>query len=265
MKTKQQSNFADAALSILLVEDDLINQQLVVVMLTTWGHIVDVANNGSEALSMYEHGKYDLILMDIQMPGIDGLEAARLIRAREMGSEHRAAIVAVSANSIEQSAAMARAVGMDDYFAKPFAIEGFHTLIRKYERKIYLAAKNKINATSHQDVASATPDFDYEAALNQVDPSAVSIIAKPFSEDAPHQLMTMRLSWEQHDLDVFHREANNLSGLLGTFNATPAQTIAEEIDQQLRNRNRENVSALFKKLETEVTALCAQLKAVKPR
>ena len=106
---------------ILMVEDNLINQKISKITLEKSGCKLDVANNGKEGLKKYIQNPYDLILMDIQMPVMDGLEATRQIRKfeKEQGERH-AFIVALTANAMESDRKKAMAVGMDGFIAKPF-------------------------------------------------------------------------------------------------------------------------------------------------
>jgi signal transduction histidine kinase/DNA-binding response OmpR family regulator len=107
------------ALRVLVAEDNRINQMVVVRMLEKAGHRVDVAGNGRLALGLLERGPYDLVLMDCQMPEMDGFEAARAIRAAEAGTGRHLVIVALTANAMEGDRERCLAAGMDDYLAKP--------------------------------------------------------------------------------------------------------------------------------------------------
>ena len=109
---------------ILLVEDNPVNQQVATLMLERHGHQVVQANNGREALAVLENDRFDLILMDVQMPDMDGLEATRRIRQREnAGGQPRVPIVALTAHAFETDRDQCRAAGMDGYVSKPFATE----------------------------------------------------------------------------------------------------------------------------------------------
>ncbi|MBK8179589.1 MAG: response regulator [Planctomycetes bacterium] len=106
-------------LRVLLVEDNAINQRIAERMLTRRGHSVQVAVDGADALKHYEVGQFDVILMDCQMPVMDGFEATRRIRAREQHGERRVPILAMTANAMAGDRERCLAVGMDDYMAKP--------------------------------------------------------------------------------------------------------------------------------------------------
>ncbi len=107
------------SLSVLLVEDGKANQAMAKGLLRKWGHSVEVAEDGLEALSALEDGEYDVILMDVQMPNMDGLEATRQIRKLEQGSERHIPIIAMTAHAMKGDRDRCLAAGMDAYLSKP--------------------------------------------------------------------------------------------------------------------------------------------------
>lgn len=111
----------NANLKILLAEDNIINQRIVALKFKYMGVQCDIASNGQEAVSMYQEKLYDLILMDMQMPVMDGIEATSQIRAFEKGieSKHRAFIVALTANDISDIKETCIEAGMDNFLEKP--------------------------------------------------------------------------------------------------------------------------------------------------
>jgi CheY-like chemotaxis protein len=108
-------------LTILLAEDNEVNQVMATLLLETKGHIVVLAETGRQALEAMEQRTFDLILMDVQMPEMDGLEATRAIRQREKGSGRHVPIIAVTANAMTGDREQCLQAGMDDYVAKPLA------------------------------------------------------------------------------------------------------------------------------------------------
>jgi two-component system, sensor histidine kinase and response regulator len=101
-----------------LVEDNAVNEKVATRFLQKAGYRVDVARNGREAVDAWARGYYDLILMDCQMPVLDGYEATREIRAREFSSQH-IPIVALTANAMKDDGLKCKAAGMDDHLSKP--------------------------------------------------------------------------------------------------------------------------------------------------
>ncbi len=106
-------------LRVLLAEDNAINQKLAVRLLEKQGHLVKVANDGQEALAALEDGKFDVVLMDVQMPNMSGLEAAAAIRALERGTGRHVPIVAMTAHAMKGDQERCLEAGMDGYISKP--------------------------------------------------------------------------------------------------------------------------------------------------
>jgi CheY-like chemotaxis protein len=106
-------------LKILLAEDNMVNQHLVKRLLEKRGHLVTVACSGQEAVDCVRRQSFDVILMDVQMPDMDGLEATALIRERERGKEEHTPIIALTAYTMKGDRERCLAAGMDDYVNKP--------------------------------------------------------------------------------------------------------------------------------------------------
>jgi CheY-like chemotaxis protein len=122
---------ASAALHILLAEDNTVNQKVAVRVLERRGHSVTLANNGAEAVTLWARETFDLILMDIQMPGMDGYEATTAIREVERTTGAHIPIVAMTAHAMTGDRDRCLAAGMDDYISKPIHME---ELLQKVEQ-----------------------------------------------------------------------------------------------------------------------------------
>ena len=112
-------------LSILLVEDNVLNQRIVTFSLKKYNHSVQIANNGLEALELFKSNKFDVILMDIRMPVMDGLEATLKIREHEEQNNilDKTPIIAVTANTMDNDREKCLSYGMNEFMAKPFDVE----------------------------------------------------------------------------------------------------------------------------------------------
>ena len=119
-------------LRILLAEDGVVNQKVAVGLLTKRGHVVEVASDGKQALEAWEKNSYALILMDVQMPVMDGLKATAVIRERERQTGRHIPIIAMTANAMKGDREKCLAAGMDDYVAKPFKPEALYEAVEKY-------------------------------------------------------------------------------------------------------------------------------------
>ncbi len=120
-------------LNILLVEDNILNQKLIFLYLSKVGFDIDVANNGLEAFEKVKIRNYDLVLMDLMMPIMDGLEATTRIREYEKSVFKYTKIIGLTANTFDADREKCLAHGMDEYMAKPFDIEEFTRILKKLE------------------------------------------------------------------------------------------------------------------------------------
>lgn len=119
---------------ILVVDDYIVNQELTKEMLEMMKCEVDVAEDGNEALSLYKEATYDLIFMDVQMPGMDGYDVTRQIRMLE-GSAKHTPIIAVTANALVGDREKCLEAGMDDYISKPIKGSDLEMMLEKYVSK----------------------------------------------------------------------------------------------------------------------------------
>lgn len=120
-------------LSVLLVEDNILNQRITTFSLKKFNHSVDIANNGLEAVNKYCDNEYDVILMDIMMPVMDGLEATAQIRKyeKENSGKKHTPIIAITANTLDNDRDKCIAIGMDEYMAKPFDMNRLNEIFRE--------------------------------------------------------------------------------------------------------------------------------------
>ncbi len=119
------------SVSVLLVEDNVLNQKLIFLNLSKFGYKIDIANNGKEAVDMVKNKRYNLIIMDLMMPVMDGLEATLEIRKLEEKLRYSTPIIGLTANTLDADREKCLAHGMDEYMAKPFELDLFLSIIKK--------------------------------------------------------------------------------------------------------------------------------------
>ena len=127
-RTRRSQKTDRKALSVLLAEDNDINALLVIALLAREGHAVERVSNGQEALDALSKKAYDLVLMDVHMPVMDGLEATRQIRARGLGLP----VIALTANAMDEDRRICLDAGMNDYLAKPIDPDLFEALVERF-------------------------------------------------------------------------------------------------------------------------------------
>jgi CheY-like chemotaxis protein len=127
---------AAPGLRVLLAEDNPVNQLVARRMLERLGCSVDIAADGEQALALFEPGRYDLVLLDCEMPVRDGFSAAQEMRAREAGQQTRTPIIALTASSPNEDPARFRSAGLDDYLPKPLETQSLDRLLRKWAARL---------------------------------------------------------------------------------------------------------------------------------
>jgi CheY-like chemotaxis protein/SHS2 domain-containing protein len=150
-ETEPQGPAASSPARILLAEDSLVNQRLATVLLARRGYRVLVASNGREALGILERDPVDLVLMDVQMPEVDGLEATRAIRLREEASGGHVPIVAMTAHAMAGDRERCLAAGMDDYVSKPIESAALYAVVGRL-----LDARHAMTLAAGQPGSEAT-------------------------------------------------------------------------------------------------------------
>jgi len=123
----------DSQLTVLLVEDNILNQRIATFSLKKYNHLVHIANNGLEAVEQFKKATFDIILMDIMMPKMDGLEATQRIRSIEAvnGVGKRTPIIAVTANTMDNDRDKCISHGMDEFIVKPFDVDKLNSILKR--------------------------------------------------------------------------------------------------------------------------------------
>jgi hypothetical protein len=226
------------ALDILLVEDHPVNQKLALNLLDKWGHRTLLAGNGQEALDILCQRRFDIVLMDMQMPVMDGIEATRRFRAREQG--RRTPIVAMTANAMAADRDACLAAGMDDYLAKPIKFADLQAMLER-----------------HAPPAA----FDYGRALAAVDAEIVDIVGTVFLEHFPQDIAALRKASADRDFAVLQRTAHSLKSNCAIFGAQPMVDLARTLEHLAPDAGRDQVDALIDRLEAAFPALATLLAA----
>lgn len=227
------------SLRILVAEDNLVNQNLMLKLLGKWGHLPTIANNGREAVELWAPDKYDIILMDIQMPEMDGLEATRVIRSSEKKyPEKRTPIYALSAAALPEDQQRGFEAGVDGYLTKPLDRQQLQAVLSRSGFK----ADVKVQ-----------PRYDYRAALRRADPEIVGIIGSAFVDQAPADLAALHVAARLADRETVQRLAHSMKGLVGNFCALPLQQLLDVVERQSRSSMAEISLA---EIDGELAELC---------
>ena len=243
---------AGASLRVLLVEDHPVNQRLAKQLLERWGHQVTLADNGERALARLADERFDLILMDMMMPVLDGLEATRRYRATEQGP--RTPIVAMTAKAMQGDRDRCLAAGMDDYLSKPLDLREFKRLVDRYASACPCTSGSK-------PPEPPDPAFDLAAGLAAVDQDIVGIIAPIFQEQWPVDEQRLRQALADGDLDTLMHTSHALKSTLRMFGATPLADRAAAIEEQTEAGDSTGVADRLEALMAGIPALMRLLPA----
>ncbi|MBI4741447.1 MAG: response regulator [Betaproteobacteria bacterium] len=247
-----------APLDVLLVEDHPTNQKLATKLLERWGHRVTVAENGLLGVVAAAAKRFDVVLMDMMMPVMDGLEATLRIRAaeRESGTP-RSPIIAMTANAMQGDRERCMSAGMDDYLAKPIKSQELQQMLMRHGRPEPALAG--VAPGEEGLPAGGVITFDYAAALAAADQEMVGIVAGIFLDHYPDDLQKMRDALAVGDLDPVLFTAHALKGTLAMFGADPARELAHRIEQQAKHGDPLELGQLIDDLIEETEQLASVL------
>ncbi|HEX4130746.1 MAG TPA: ATP-binding protein [Pirellulales bacterium] len=263
------------SLRVLVAEDVPANQKLVRMILQKRGHEIDVAENGKQALEMVRAGRYDAVLMDVQMPVVDGLQATAAIRAEQARDVHRLPIIAMTAHAMRGDRERCLAAGMDAYVAKPVDSGQLIHLIEKFGGQ--RAAAGAVTLTDNAVTTSTEPSadtnppmppaieslkvFDAAQALARMGGSR-QLLAEMigwFRDDAPKLIEEMSAAAVEHDWRRLARVAHNLKGLASNLDAEQVIALARQIEQQADAQASTAIGPLLDQLRQTLDRLLSAL------
>jgi CheY-like chemotaxis protein/HPt (histidine-containing phosphotransfer) domain-containing protein len=230
---------------LLLVEDNAINQLVATRMLAKLGYEVDVAENGREAVDATARVTYDAVLMDCQMPEMDGYQATAAIRRREGESRHTP-IIAMTAAAMEGDRDVCIAAGMDDYLAKPVRAE---TLLAVLERWVVAEPVAADDAPAPLDAEQ----FEAMRDLDGGDGELLRLLANEFLNDARRQLEMLRQAVGGSDPETVERAAHSLKGASSAIGAFGLSELCAQLELLGRGRTLDDGSSLVGRIDHELT------------
>jgi PAS domain S-box-containing protein len=245
-----------SALRILLAEDNAMNQKVALRLLEQLGYRADVANNGLEAIETLERRPYDVVLMDVQMPELDGLDATRRICER-WSPESRPHIIAMTANALPEDREACFAAGMDDYVAKPIRAEELVAALKR--------AKPRADANGGSEAVEYVR-LDDGALKNLRDLGGDEFLGEvidAFLADAPELVATLRRSLDEGSSEELRRAAHTLKSNGATLGATEFAELCRELEARAKTGELDGAAELADRVEQEYGALRDALEALR--
>jgi CheY-like chemotaxis protein/HPt (histidine-containing phosphotransfer) domain-containing protein len=261
-------------LHILLAEDNMVNQKLALRLLERMGYRADLAANGLEVLEALQRQRYDVILMDVQMPEMDGLEASRAIR-EGWPAEQRPRIVAVTANAMQGDRKECLAAGMHDYLTKPIQINALQQVLERAglwakRRTSPLQPLEALPGVALPIVDDGRPEESAPALdpavlaeLRQFqgegEPDIVQELAEAFQSETPPLLKDLHLAIAEVQSEQLRRTAHNLKGSSHNLGARTMAALSAELELLGKSGTVEGAAALVTRLEREYQRVCEAL------
>jgi signal transduction histidine kinase/ActR/RegA family two-component response regulator/HPt (histidine-containing phosphotransfer) domain-containing protein len=256
-------------LRVLLAEDAQVNQEIMIHLLEKRGHSVVAVRNGREALSTLEKEKFDLVLMDQEMPELNGIEATRVIREREKETGGRLPIVGVTGMAVAGGRDECLAAGMDECIPKPFQIEDLYGAIERFR----VAAGSEVRGPNGRGPQASIPVniIDTGAAeAGRVDSSPVAHLAgngkfvrrliRVFFAESAKKLSRIRKAISRRDAPQLASSAHALAGSAGVFDAKGVVAAARRLEVRGRSADFHGVDAAYSLLVRELALLKSQLR-----
>jgi two-component system, sensor histidine kinase and response regulator len=236
---------------ILLAEDGIVNQRVAIGFLEKWGHQVVVAENGRDAVAEVGRESFDLILMDVQMPEMNGYEATAAIRQSELGMGRHCFIVAMTAEAMKGDREKCLAAGMDDYISKPFEPE-------ELQRVISLApAKSMIVKSEIAD----KPLLDWEHLLTQTcnDEQLARKLGEVYLKESATLIGQMQTAVATNDAKRLQRSAHTLKTAASYFGAASIVESAKQLESLGANGELSDAATILASLVADSTRLVSEL------
>lgn len=222
---------------VLVVEDNAINREVALNQLKVLGYLPDAVLNGEEAVEALKNEKYAVVLMDCQMPEMDGFEATAEIRRLEGNSNHTI-IVAMTANAMEGDREKCLAAGMDDYLSKPVKLETLHQKLEQWivspETKIEVSQEesNGHSPEETSEIVDLSVLTDLANLQQPGKPDLVNKLIKLFIEGANKNLSALRKAVAEDDPAAIKREAHSIKGSAGNIGARQMAALSRELEQK---------------------------------
>ncbi len=251
---KKAIRIPSRSLKILVAEDTAFNQKFIQRLLDRWNHKISLVGNGREALEALKNESFDIVLMDVQMPQLNGLEATKAIRIDEQQSKNHIPIIAMTAHAIKGDRERCLEAGMDEYISKPIDSD-----------KLFDAIEKLTGDPGHPDsTGDVSPAIDKETLLKAFDGdwNFLKEVVDVFLSDYPRLLDDLRRAHKESDSDTLMRAAHSLKGMMKNFQAEPAAEAAFELEKKGKEDNFDGVPDAIENLAGQVADVDKTLRGI---
>lgn len=247
---------------ILVVEDVELNQHLAKHIMESWGCVVEIAENGSLAVEKVKSSNYDLVLMDIQMPVMDGMEATRQIRKISDAKKAAVPIVALTANAMKSECDTYLELGMNDCMAKPFEEPMLFKTVSKNIMKGHAMNNADVEAASVQPASEKLYDLSMVEAISGGDKSFIQKMLQLFLDTVPATLIDLKGSCDSGDWAMLSKHAHKLKSTIDSMNINSLKQDIRSIETLAKsNGDPSELKSLTGKVLTVMANVMAQVKS----
>ena len=259
--------------TLLVVEDNLVNQKVALNMLEKWGCTVELARDGREGVQKATQTCYDIIFMDCHLPELNGFEATEAIREFQMKTNQYTPIIAMTAHAMKGDREICLKAGMDDYISKPVREDDLKVVLCKWLNE------HKIDSMISSCTSSVCPESESQLESDDVHDDPCSVVFNPieamprfgndiqlfgelvdvFFKDAPSYIDSIRTSALNHDADTVCKVAHTLKGSVGNFSAQRVVQVAKKIESMGQSEDFSNLAPTLDTLEFELSVLKEEL------
>jgi CheY-like chemotaxis protein len=272
MATRQKTT---RQLSVLIADDTPAYQKIIRQILQDRGHTVTHVSNGKQAVECYLQHRFDVIVVDVQMPVMNGFEVASWIRSQEKSAFIRTPIVAITAHGKSTANDESMAVGIDAYLTKPIDIKQFVDVIEKLAsqptgsqmktNRSKVSSRPSKRDPSQDSSQNEAPDLativDYQGAMGRLggDEELFREFISVYDEDIPVLIQSLRIALDDHDASGVERNAHSVRGLISNFGARRAVEAAAQMEEAGKHARWDDAPSMFDKLLEEIRLLSEAL------
>ncbi|QDU94439.1 response regulator [Lignipirellula cremea] len=261
---------SERPMRVLVVEDTPANQKVVRAILARRGHAIEIAQNGREAIDQVKSNDYDVVLMDVQMPTMDGFQATEAIRQMSRRDKASIPIVAMTAHAMQGDRERCLAAGMDGYISKPLNAQHLLETVESFGRRLRSDPTETSNGDSH--ILVRTP---HEETMSDADEVAINLDAAMvrlgndrtllnemigfYLDDAPELMARIELGLQQADAASIERAAHSLKGLSANFDAVAVSQSSFQIERMASSQELQSAKSVLPVLKRQVSQLMERL------
>ena len=249
---------------VLVAEDNLTNQKVAKLLLERMGCRVDVVANGREAVQAVVRGRYDLVLMDCQMPELDGYEATRAIRTAEAATGRNTPIVALTASAQQGENEICLAAGMNGYLSKPVRSDKLAALVEHWVGNCRAQATEPASGIPTPTASDTVIERLRELSDSGFSPGDLQELIDSFLETTPAMLLSLSTALSQNQFDVAARTAHLMRGSLGNLGMQELEARVNLLESHCREGESDSAQRLLFGVEAELASGCQTLASLRP-